>query len=256
MSAVEQAQASGGLFGFLDRNRTIAEPGFSRWMVPPAALCIHLCIGQAYAFSVFNLPMTKLLGITQSAPGDWNLPELGWIFSIGDFRARLLCRDFRPLGRGGRPAPGDVHRRSVLGRGFLHRGVRRLHPQSLDRLFWLRPRRRLRTGHRLHFPGLNPDQMVPRPAGNGDRHGYHGLRRWRLYRLAALGLADEQLPDRAPHRRRPDLHGHGRDLLRLHDGRRVHRAGAGAGLETRRLYPAGAGVQADHHQRRVSSTTH
>ena len=45
---------------FLDRSHTIAKPGFSRWMVPPAALCIHLCIGQAYAFSVFNLPMTKL----------------------------------------------------------------------------------------------------------------------------------------------------------------------------------------------------
>ena len=51
-------------------------------MVPPAALCVHLCIGQAYAFSVFNLPMTKLIGISHSAPGDWTLPELGWIFSI------------------------------------------------------------------------------------------------------------------------------------------------------------------------------
>ena len=70
---------------FLDRENTIAKPGFSRWMVPPAALCVHLCIGQAYAFSVFNLPMTKLLGITQSAPDDWNLPELGWIFSIAIF---------------------------------------------------------------------------------------------------------------------------------------------------------------------------
>ena len=70
---------------FLDRDHTIAKPGFSRWMVPPAALCVHLCIGQAYAFSVFNLPMTKLLGITQSAPDDWNLPELGWIFSIAIF---------------------------------------------------------------------------------------------------------------------------------------------------------------------------
>ena len=68
--------------GFLDRDRTVAKPGFSRWMVPPAALCIHLCIGQAYAFSVFNLPMTKLIGLSKSAPGDWNLPELGWIFSI------------------------------------------------------------------------------------------------------------------------------------------------------------------------------
>jgi MFS family permease len=51
-------------------------------MVPPAALCIHLCIGQAYAFSVFNLPMTKLVGISKSAPDDWKLTDLGWIFSI------------------------------------------------------------------------------------------------------------------------------------------------------------------------------
>jgi MFS family permease len=54
-------------------------------MVPPAALCVHLCIGQAYAFSVFNLPMTKLLGISQSTPGDWKLTELGWIFSLAIF---------------------------------------------------------------------------------------------------------------------------------------------------------------------------
>ena len=73
------------LFSFLDRDHTIAKPGFNRWMVPPAALCIHLCIGQAYAFSVFNLPMTKLIGITQSAPNDWNIPDLGWIFSIAIF---------------------------------------------------------------------------------------------------------------------------------------------------------------------------
>jgi MFS family permease len=85
MTAIAQTPASEGLFGFLDRSRTVARPGFSRWMVPPAALCVHLCIGQAYAFSVFNLPMTKLLGISQSAPGDWTLPELGWIFSLAIF---------------------------------------------------------------------------------------------------------------------------------------------------------------------------
>lgn len=71
-----------GALSFLDREHTVAEPGFSRWMVPPAALCIHLCIGQAYALSVFNLPMTKLIGISQSAPDDWRLTDLGWIFSI------------------------------------------------------------------------------------------------------------------------------------------------------------------------------
>lgn len=70
------------LSGFLDKNRTIAGPGFNRWMVPPAALAIHLSIGQAYAFSVFNLPMTRLVGINHSAPGDWRLTTLGWIFSI------------------------------------------------------------------------------------------------------------------------------------------------------------------------------
>ncbi len=70
---------------FLHRDRTVAGPGFNRWMVPPAALCIHLCIGQVYAFSVFNLPMTKLLGVTQSAPDDWKLTQLGWIFSIAIF---------------------------------------------------------------------------------------------------------------------------------------------------------------------------
>ncbi len=68
--------------GLLSRSRTVAGPGYNRWLVPPAALCIHLCIGQAYAFSVFNLPLTKLLGITKSAPGDWKLTDVGWIFSI------------------------------------------------------------------------------------------------------------------------------------------------------------------------------
>jgi MFS family permease len=74
-----------GFFSILDRSHTVAKPGFSRWMVPPAALCIHLCIGEAYAFSVFNLPLTKLIGITKSAPDDWKLTDLGWIFSIAIF---------------------------------------------------------------------------------------------------------------------------------------------------------------------------
>ncbi len=70
------------VLSWLDRDRIVAGPGFNRWLVPPAALCVHLSIGQVYAFSVFNLPMTRLIGITKSAPGDWKLTELGWIFSI------------------------------------------------------------------------------------------------------------------------------------------------------------------------------
>ena len=50
--------------GILDRAHTVAKPGFNRWLVPPAALCIHLCIGMAYGFSVFWLPLSRAIGLT------------------------------------------------------------------------------------------------------------------------------------------------------------------------------------------------
>jgi len=68
---------------FLDRERSVARPGFTRWLVPPAALAVHLCIGEIYGFSVFNVPLTRLLGITQSAPGDWTIPQVAWLYSTG-----------------------------------------------------------------------------------------------------------------------------------------------------------------------------
>jgi len=67
---------------FLDRQNTVAPPGYNRFLVPPAALAVHLSIGQAYAFSTFNLPLTKLIGLSASAPRDWDLKQVGWIFSI------------------------------------------------------------------------------------------------------------------------------------------------------------------------------
>ena len=68
---------------FFDRSHSVAKRGFNRWLVPPAALCIHLCIGEAYAFSVFTKPMAQAIGVTDPKPGvDWTVPELGWIFSL------------------------------------------------------------------------------------------------------------------------------------------------------------------------------
>jgi MFS family permease len=67
---------------FLDRQNTVAPPGYNRFLVPPAALAVHLSIGQAYAFSTFNLPLSRLIGLTKSAPDDWTLLQLGWVFSI------------------------------------------------------------------------------------------------------------------------------------------------------------------------------
>ncbi|HEX3867118.1 MAG TPA: OFA family MFS transporter [Gemmatimonadaceae bacterium] len=67
---------------FLDRDHSIAGDGYSRWLVPPAALAIHLSIGQAYAFSVFNLPLSRSIGITASTSSDWKLSTIGWVFSL------------------------------------------------------------------------------------------------------------------------------------------------------------------------------
>ncbi|MCU0621023.1 MAG: OFA family MFS transporter [Gemmatimonadales bacterium] len=71
--------------GLLSRERTVAGPGFNRWLVPPAALAIHLSIGMAYGLSVFWLPLSKAIGITESAPGDWKVSTVGWTFTLAIF---------------------------------------------------------------------------------------------------------------------------------------------------------------------------
>jgi MFS family permease len=62
---------------FLDRAQTVAPPGFSRWLVPPAAIAVQMCIGEIYGFSVFNIPLTRAIGITKSIPDqDWTVPHV------------------------------------------------------------------------------------------------------------------------------------------------------------------------------------
>lgn len=68
--------------GFFSKERITASHHYNRWLIPPAALAVHLCIGQAYAFSVFNEPLTRILGVTESAPDDWKLTTIGWIYSL------------------------------------------------------------------------------------------------------------------------------------------------------------------------------
>src|ERR1700741_1439167 len=87
--------ADAGL-GLLDRERIIAKAGFNRWLVPPAALCIHLCIGMAYGFSVFLLPLSRAIGVSKSVACpdltlasdlftttcDWKISSLGWMYTL------------------------------------------------------------------------------------------------------------------------------------------------------------------------------
>ena len=64
------------------KQRIIAPPGYSRWLVPPASIAIHLCIGSVYAWSNFNTPLTKVRGVFASAPADWTLSQVVWIFTV------------------------------------------------------------------------------------------------------------------------------------------------------------------------------
>jgi MFS family permease len=97
MTTIEDSLSGAGTsVGLLDRERIIAKAGFNRWLVPPAALCIHLCIGMAYGFSVFWLPLSRALGITQAkacpditlaqelftTTCDWRVASMGWMFTL------------------------------------------------------------------------------------------------------------------------------------------------------------------------------
>src|SRR5258708_16048862 len=88
---------------FLDRERSIAHPGYSRWLVPPAALAIHLCIGQVYSFSVFKIPLTQLLGVSKSSPDDWKQTQVAWIFSLAIVMLGLSAAAFGKWLEGGGP---------------------------------------------------------------------------------------------------------------------------------------------------------
>ena len=95
-TVVTAGTLSGAGGGILDRSTTVAKPGFNRWLVPPAALCIHLCIGMAYGFSVFWLPLSRAIGLTapKACPDmslwqelftttcDWRVASLGWMFTL------------------------------------------------------------------------------------------------------------------------------------------------------------------------------
>jgi len=82
---------------FFSKERITASPSFNRWLVPPAALAIHLSIGMAYGFSVFWLPLSKALGIQDpiacadtmgiwarafATDCDWKVSDLGWMFTL------------------------------------------------------------------------------------------------------------------------------------------------------------------------------
>jgi len=96
MTTADVTLAQPNTLGFLDKEHTVATAGFNRWLVPPAALCIHLCIGMAYGFSVFWLPLSRAIGLTapKACPDmtlfqelftttcDWKVASMGWMYTL------------------------------------------------------------------------------------------------------------------------------------------------------------------------------
>jgi MFS family permease len=68
--------------GLLSKERIIAKPGFNRWLVPPASVAIHLCIGSVYAWSIFNPPLMKVYGVAASSADDWTLKQVAGTFTV------------------------------------------------------------------------------------------------------------------------------------------------------------------------------
>ena len=68
--------------GLLSKQRIVAKPGFNRWLIAPAALGIHLCIGSVYAWSLFNPALIKRIGVVTSAADDWTLKSVVWVFTV------------------------------------------------------------------------------------------------------------------------------------------------------------------------------
>jgi MFS family permease len=109
MSAANAGNMGASTGGILDRSHTVAGRGFNRWLVPPAALAIHLCIGMAYGFSVFTAPLGRIVAAASGSPKpiacpgdattyfgklgitahalfatdcDWTQFDVGWLFTL------------------------------------------------------------------------------------------------------------------------------------------------------------------------------
>jgi MFS family permease len=68
--------------GLLSKERIVAPPAFNRWLVPPASIAIHLCIGSVYAWSIYNPALIRVFGVVTPAAQDWTLAETNRVFTV------------------------------------------------------------------------------------------------------------------------------------------------------------------------------
>ena len=173
---------------WLARQRTVATAGYNRWLLPPCALAIHLCIGMAYGFSVFWLPLSRAIGIKDpvvckgmtlaqaitTSTCDWRVSDLTWTYSLFFVVLGASAAIWGGwLERAGPRKAGVVA--ACCWAGGIAIGAIGVAIHQLW-LLWLGTGadRRNRAGPRLHLARLDADQMVSRSAGGWRR----GWRSW------------------------------------------------------------------------------
>jgi MFS family permease len=95
----------------LARERTVAGPGFNRWLIPPAALAVHLCIGQVYATSVYKASLVEHF--------DTSLTAVGVVFSIAIVMLGVSAAVFGTWVDTGGPRRAMVAAATCWATGFL-----------------------------------------------------------------------------------------------------------------------------------------
>ena len=261
------------------RERIVAKAGFNRWLAPPAALAIHLCIGMAYGFSVFSAALVtfgwnatgtkvsacagaaatfwdKTLGTLTALTAtncEWTQFELVNVHALFRF-ARLVGPDLGALARQRRPRKAGVYAALCWCSGLMISAIGVKTIEAADALRSARRDRRDRAWPWLYFAGINARQMVPRPARHGDRHGDHGIRRRRDDRLASRQSTHEPFQDSGFGRRVGNLRRSCAWLFRLHDCRRFRLPRAARRLEAGGLDAACHANGHDHGQSCRSET--
>ena len=221
---------------FLARERIVAQPGFNRWLIPPAALAVHLCIGQAYATSVYKAALVEHF--------DTSLTAIGIIFSIAIVMLGLSAAVFGTWVDRNGPRAAMFTAAVFWSAGFLvgslgiateqlwlvylgygviggiGLGIGYISPVS-TLIKWFPDRPGLATG--MAIMGFGGGALIASPLSRQLMDFYD----------PAYNPADKaSVPSRQ--RRRPAVPDAGPGLPGLHAVRRVHRPGAGRRLEARR----------------------
>ena len=144
----------------LSKERITADSGFNRWLVPPASVAIHLCIGSVYAWSIYNAPLIRAYGVVTPAADDWLLSDVIWIFTVAiiflGLSAAVAGKWLEDVG------PRKVGTVAALcwGGGYLIGALGISTASALARVLWIRRDRGLRPRLGLRLPGQHVDTLV------------------------------------------------------------------------------------------------